>query len=516
MELNIDTLLTKLKCYKLSSYIYSNNKTLINDAKLLSKYNDTDKSDILYVGKASEILSILPLKGVVNILCIADCIIPQEKIYNSKSNWIIIDENTELIEIYEKVQDIIEHCKKMDKYSAKFLNALIEGKGIQHIIDIGFELLGNPMFVTDNINRVLAYTKNVQVDDPDWNRIVGNGYVSFNVVTSIKGKELVEIINSSKSPVITDPGDKKIPILRTAIRNKNKPIGQLTIPGNFKPFCETDIEKAALIGNILSLEIQKNKLICSSNPSMLEYFITDLLDGKIKDHNIFKEEMKFLNYQLKSNIYVLVIRAKQYYTENTSQIDITESIKKLLRDTIVVIYNDDIILVASSNRKSFQIDIELKGLIQLLVENQLHAGVSRYFHSLLDIQDYYKQAVKAIELGYLKNKQKVLYLYENYTIYHLMEVCASQEDIKKFCHPSLIVLQKYDYKNGTDFMKTLYCYLTNDKNLVKSGNMLHIHRNTMSYRIKKIQNIMNLNLNDDDIPFYLLLSFKMLEFIRNT
>lgn len=56
--------------------------------------------------------------------------------------------------------------------SKMFFHALIERKSIQEIVDIGYELLGNPFQVVDVSYKVLAYTKNVEVDDPNWKKLL--------------------------------------------------------------------------------------------------------------------------------------------------------------------------------------------------------------------------------------------------------------------------------------------------------------------------------------------------------
>lgn len=401
----------------------------------------------------------------------------------------------------------------MDVFSKKFLDALLEGRDLNGILDIGFELMGNPIFVTDTINKVLAYTKNVEVEDPDWNEIVEKGYVSFNVATNKKVKAVMEQIAISGTPVIEYLEDKELSILRAVIRSENKTIGHLVVPGNFKSHSQKDIDNAILLCKILSLAMQKNRYACNSMDLMAEYFLTELLDGKIKSTNIIREEMRFLRLELKAFLYILVIRAKDHY-DNVSSIEVMEAIKAIFRGSISAVYNDDIVLFLNGNKKIEDCGEEQDKLAKLLGGSKLHGGLSRCFHSLSDVPHYYSQAVNAIELGHPMDRQITLYHYDHYVLHHMVAVCAKQMGIRDFCHPSLLVLKKYDGKNGTDFMQSLYQYLKHNKNLIETANALHIHRNTMSYRIKKIEELMDVDLNDTNLSFYLFMSFKILEFIR--
>lgn len=396
--------------------------------------------------------------------------------------------------------------------SARFLQSLTEGRGIQHLIDIAYELLGNPIFVTDAGHKVLAYTKSAEVDDPDWYSIVEKGYVSFNIAANAEIKELYKQAIKNKAPVITPKADKNFDILRSPVTVDNKVLGYLTIPGYFQPFTEDKVQIAALLSNVLSLEMQKNKLVRNSKGIIYEYFIADLLNRKMPNREIMAERLKLLAWNLQPKIYVLTIRAKQYDMENVSYHDIMECLHRLDKDSKAVLYNDDIVWIVTTGRKFFRPEAEFQSLLGLLQAKHLHMGISRCFHALEDIGDYYRQSVRAIELGSLLDKRKLLFSYEDYVLYDMLDICARRENIKLFCHPALFVLAEYDRKNNTDFMRCLETYLVNDKNLVESASILHVHRNTMSYRIEKIKAILNLNMDDKNTSLHLLLSFKILEF----
>ncbi|WP_073393272.1 helix-turn-helix domain-containing protein [Clostridium magnum] len=64
-------------------------------------------------------------------------------------------------------------------------------------------------------------------------------------------------------------------------------------------------------------------------------------------------------------------------------------------------------------------------------------------------------------------------------------------------------------------MKTLYTYLKNERRVAATANDLQIHRNTLISRIKMIEEIMDINLDDVDIIFHLYLTFKILIFTKS-
>lgn len=75
---------------------------------------------------------------------------------------------------------------------------------------------------------------------------------------------------------------------------------------------------------------------------------------------------------------------------------------------------------------------------------------------------------------------------------------------------SLLTILRYDRKHGTQYYNTLRSYLVNERNIPKTANALIIHRTTLTYRLEKMQELFNLNL-DDDQRLYMLVSLFLLE-----
>ena len=59
-------------------------------------------------------------------------------------------------------------------------------------------------------------------------------------------------------------------------------------------------------------------------------------------------------------------------------------------------------------------------------------------------------------------------------------------------------------------MKSLYTYIINMGNLVASADDLYIHRNTMNYRLSKIQELISVDIYNRDYYMTLYFSYKIL------
>ena len=114
-------------------------------------------------------------------------------------------------------------------------------------------------------------------------------------------------------------------------------------------------------------------------------------------------------------------------------------------------------------------------------------------------------------MGKRLNLEEDLYFYDNLLIYHLLSNCNTLEP---FCHQGILALEDYDKHKDTRYFETLLEYLKNDKSVSKTAAALHIHPNTMSYRLKKITKIANIDLDNLEQCAHILFSFKMLDLLK--
>lgn len=57
-------------------------------------------------------------------------------------------------------------------------------------------------------------------------------------------------------------------------------------------------------------------------------------------------------------------------------------------------------------------------------------------------------------------------------------------------------LEEYDREHNSDLVKTLRVYFEADANASEAAGKLYLHRNSMNYRLERIQNITGLALAD--------------------
>ncbi len=70
---------------------------------------------------------------------------------------------------------------------------------------------------------------------------------------------------------------------------------------------------------------------------------------------------------------------------------------------------------------------------------------------------------------------------------------------------------EYDREKNTQYFPTLRAFLLNERDISRTSKAMIIHRTTLVYRLKKIQSMTSINLDDPEERLYLLLSLRLLE-----
>lgn len=142
------------------------------------------------------------------------------------------------------------------------------------------------------------------------------------------------------------------------------------------------------------------------------------------------------------------------------------------------------------------------------------AGVGCVFHSLTDARQSAAEAKEALHMIHQCKKIGEIRFFEDTGIYRLLFEFNDKEELRDICSITLGDLFSYDDANQTELVQTLEVYLNNNYNVTATAEAIAVHRNTIKYRIKKIQEIQNVDFSDYNQCFHLRLAYKIRKYIR--
>jgi len=125
-----------------------------------------------------------------------------------------------------------------------------------------------------------------------------------------------------------------------------------------------------------------------------------------------------------------------------------------------------------------------------------------------------REAEQALVLGrQLLDSNRVLD-FGDLGVFRLLVLLRESPELWEFYRATLASLADYDHRQGAELLKTLEAFFTNLGNLARTAEALHVHRNTLLYRLDRIGEISGLNLDDSEDRLALWIALKANRVLR--
>ena len=239
-----------------------------------------------------------------------------------------------------------------------------------------------------------------------------------------------------------------------------------------------------------------------------EYCLKDLLDGKVIQASSGNHSYDYINEDLSEQLYCMTIETARS-ASTLSTLHIRSDIENLFPKAKTLLYNGEIIAVINKEDSAPILPEELNELQNICSEHGLYAGLSNSFSDISSLKEYYKQTLRALELGVSHDPSPQLFIYDSYYLRHLSHIFSQKESFQTFCHPIIQKLLDFDTAHESDLTETLYNYLVYERNLAAAAKAMFIHRNTLVYRMKKIGQMVSIDYNNPAERQYMILSYEL-------
>ncbi|KGR91543.1 hypothetical protein CD30_05675 [Ureibacillus massiliensis 4400831 = CIP 108448 = CCUG 49529] len=264
----------------------------------------------------------------------------------------------------------------------------------------------------------------------------------------------------------------------------NTPIGVIGITG--KP---SEIEKyCKLVQKITQLFVEDflTRQEKERDTRMFEFFLLDLLNGRI-DKEILAQRVEMIGIDTEIYNRIVILRVERRF--EYSEIDFLSSIQTIHPLVKITQWSFDkiVMLVPDVSRTHLEKGLNtLKRKIEKIYKTAVNIGVGNKceFYTL---KDSYDKA--SIALTTAINECEEIVFEEDLTIELLLSE-ISDTKIQDFFERTIkpIIFDE-------ELMLNLEMWLNSNGSLQEIANDLHIHKNTLKYRLKKIEKLLDIDIN---------------------
>ena len=361
------------------------------------------------------------------------------------------------------------------------------------------ELLGCPLLVLDDTFHVAAHYLPLGFSDALFETAVRRGEISYEAGAII-----------SENAMLTAGWADYVQLADSPYRRRFAPLVSAGVRLGCLICVDTDghLEKIPpqtweLVEHILS----KQMFVEASHQDKLfetaEDILMHLLDGGFSSAAHFQLQASGTYLADFHPRAFALIDLETYHSAYMGKRHLKEELEAQIPDSHPFLYKGDVFLFLHREGDG---DI----FSELAEEFQLKILISAPIDDLFTLPQLYRTAREALEL--MKDAR-----------FHGESVCSAQqlrtplllknlEGRGDLISPELRRLAVHDREKGTQYCETLYHYLTCCHSLIKTSNALYTHRNTVLYRIRRLQEDFLIPLEDPSLHADLLLGVSLILF----
>ncbi len=301
----------------------------------------------------------------------------------------------------------------------------------------------------------------------------------------------------------------------------------IDLPQHHEELAMMAIEHAA---TVIALEMIKQREVAEAEDRVRGELVDDLLNGTFGDEANVQRRARHLRYDLSVPHRLLVVDVdhfgrfirEQHYEEGRVialkhqlfQV-VTGAVRRQHPRHLVSAHSDSVIVLVPRPADGKDPEAEaLAGRIrEAVAESELGITVSVSIGRLCvkpdDFKPAFTEAQRALDLMVRFGKREQVINYDRLGVYRLLAQVEDRAGLDAFAGRMLAPLIDYDRARGAPLLRTLEVYLQRHGNLRQSARDLHIHLNTLHYRLRRIGEVTGVDLKDADARLDLLLALRV-------
>lgn len=440
------------------------------------------------------------------------------------SAFVIMNES--IMDIFTQVSDI---AVDFNNWAEEINDALIRNVPLKELVNIGLKYIINPFIILDEALNLVSFTDNIHEDDQTFRETIEKGYTPPRLISAIMEKRGAKKKDFTSYEVYS--GETAM----TPYEEINAPI---LVDGKIKAVLYvhcTEVKPSDGARDVINYFAEKLAFYFARNSiesvrippdnAKIAQFLGYLLRHDLDDQEVaLMAEAAEFPFKARFKLYVL----EPGIGDTGLQYTLNRATEVLIQEKCFIFENVVVVLSAyiwKNTSEEEHIEILEKQLKKLMADNGCYCGASRNFTDLARMKDACIQARASVRLGRkLSGERKgvnafdwrpeirnQIFRYDDFAIHHMLESCSRQMPLRLMCFPPVIEMLRYDEVKGTDNYKILYTYLENDRVTSEAATLLHMHRNNVNYRIKRIEEMFGLNLSDNDERLRIQMTFRILD-----
>ena len=395
MNISLNIILDSINHYRHELHVGLPTDISFRRISLLPRELSSAQSDCLYICYLSEAMRTADQVSDFYCLCIRDRICDELETEEMLSGMLIINENLELVTLFSEVQ---ETFILINDWYKDMQDAVIKRKSMQDIISLSEPVIGNFISVSDSALSLLAYTKNIPVDDPVSVFLIENGYHSEETVKKFKKFGRFDVWTNSNGLIIdTSNAISKYTVISKVFTFNDIYYTHVVMTTTHREMTPGLLDLFNHMIYVLSYYIIPNWEEEKNYSHVYNTLVADIMEENLTDKEAINERARIVGIRPTDKCVIMMLavgRCGSYSFPGRVARDIS-GMYSYIRP---IYYNCRLMLLMHHGdiaRIMEEQDI-LNRLNDYFQENNVHCGISDIFEGLFNLPIAYHQSVLAL------------------------------------------------------------------------------------------------------------------------
>ncbi|MFD3157257.1 helix-turn-helix domain-containing protein [Haloimpatiens sp. FM7330] len=424
-------------------------------------------------------------------------------------------QNKNDLEMYSK---ILEAERNKYRYAAgihnKFTKMVLDGNNIQDVLHEISSILNKDVFIIDRFYNI--------------NYSSCGRYTKLKTILGISFEFINNLIDNKKSKYYKHDFNLQLDFFPIMVKKETLGwFGVVSDNNIYSPLDNIVLEKAT---TILALELLKINELNHMEQSLKGDFLDQLiLNQNVDDIKKYAKSYRF-NLDKKHQMIIFEIKnneSNKNGNEFKDQIEyyyniISKKVINAFSNSITFIKGHNIIVIIEViNNNKYVIrtflenimDVNVNMSINLYKNLKIRVGVSDIIDGINEFRTAYYNILQIMKMAKKINLKKNYYFYDDLEITKFL-LNNDKKDLEKFLIKTLKPLINYEKNSENQFMDTFKMYIKSNGNWTYTKNKLHIHGNTLNYRLNRIKEILDIDLNNYYDRLKIQIAFEILDILQ--
>lgn len=414
-------------------------------------------------------------------------------------------------ELFERILELFQRYQEWER---QLDGLVLSNADLNDLCNWGKAQFGNPVTIHDPWYIVLAMSDDVpQIVSFENIAESSRSYIPREVIDSFRDNpDYLRSLSEKRARLWTSSYQGKVwRCIYANLWDGGEYQARLLITEESQPFRTSHFLAAECMAQRAMLILNKGRAAGRWGYHSLDDIVYAFLTGRVPDVTDSAIMLSTLQWQTTDQYQCILLQSQKPDTAAAFRQIIHSDLFQLFPGSYVMFIQQQQCVVLNLNQTFCPLPQVCHRLDTLCQNYRLYAGISSPVRGIEELHYAFRQADIALGTAcHLQNQRWAVPFFTCALDFMLRNI---QTDLlpRHLAAPELLILLDYDQKKGTTYFSTLRTFIINERDIHVASQAMIVHRTTLAYRIKKIQSITGLDLDDPDQRLYLLLSFRLLE-----